>query len=73
MSETNKFSNIAAMLLGILGVGISLRMLLRHQYVTYEHGEWMWTPTIGILILGAWFFLIGLVGLINEKRRNQAN
>jgi hypothetical protein len=72
MEGTNRFWNISLMLLGIVVAVLSMvAFLLGHRYVYY--GEvWSegigWRSTIGLLLMGVWLFILGLVGLIRKKR-----
>lgn len=46
-------------------------MLLRHQYVYFSHfltiEYYPWNPTIVLLLLGVWLFILGLVGFIRAR------
>jgi hypothetical protein len=74
---TNRFANIACVVMGILVALLSLRLLSQHQYVTargrlFGEEPKTWIPTFVPLLLGVWLSLIGVVGLVDEKRRNKS-
>ena len=74
----SRFMNIAYVLVGCLGVISSVLPLLNHQYAflhrnVFTEDPKRWMPTIAILLLGIWFFILGLVGLIDEMRRTKPN
>jgi hypothetical protein len=72
MAVNNKFSNVALMLLGILLIAVCLPSVIRREYVWFrpegfaEGGPWL--ASAGFLVVSFWFFLIGLIGLIREKK-----
>lgn len=73
MEMGRRILNIAFTLFGIIVVFVSLRLVLRHQYALLRHRfltdePRIWVPTIVPLLLGIWIFLVGLVGLIDERR-----
>jgi hypothetical protein len=58
---------------GLCAIGASLRMLLRHEIVFFNpngglhFGRWVAAPAV--VLYSGWLFLMGLVGLIRERRR----
>lgn len=66
--------NVAFVLVGCLSVTSSVLLLLNHEYVflhrnVFTEDPKRWVPTIAALLLGIWFLILGLVGLIDEMRR----
>lgn len=54
----------------------SVRLLLLRQYAFLHHKflteePKVWRSTFVSLLLGAWIFVFGLVGLLDEKRRKR--
>jgi hypothetical protein len=68
MGTSNKILNVASMLLGGAVEFVFLRALFHHQYVLYSYRWQRWTPTLVLALMGAWFFVFGLVGLIRRKQ-----
>jgi hypothetical protein len=77
MEERGRFWNIVWMVLGILLMGLCLPFVVRRQYLIFvwggnwSEGAWAEYSTIGMFLVGIWFFLFGLIGFIHEKRRRE--
>jgi hypothetical protein len=61
-------SNIAFMVVGLFGLLISVPALLHHHYEYFDYFEGGWVSYIFYLLLGVWFFVFGLIGLVRVRR-----
>jgi TRAP-type C4-dicarboxylate transport system permease small subunit len=64
----NRTSNIMFVLIGALLLFISARSLLHHRNEYFDSLRQMWISYVALLLLGAWIFLYGLVGLVRNAR-----
>ena len=72
MAEMSRSGSLVFILIGMVIIGKSLLMLLRHEYVFYSHTDLMWELTLVMFLGGAWCVAVGLLGLIDEKRRGKS-
>jgi hypothetical protein len=63
-----KIQNGGLMLIGGMAVLISLLALVHHRYVFFYHRGQRWVPTLVPLLGGAWLFVVGLIGFLDDKK-----
>jgi hypothetical protein len=68
-----KIQNAGLMAIGIVTAVVSLWNLFHHRYSIYYAKGRAWVPTIAPLLCGAWLFVIGLIGFINDTRVERPN
>jgi hypothetical protein len=71
----NRFANIGLLLCGLLTIALCTRDLLQHQYAFIDR-LWPgdpkeWAPTSALLFGGVWLFLMGLLGLVRAKTKQE--
>jgi hypothetical protein len=69
MHTLTKVLNAAGMLAGGVAIILGTRLLLLHQYSIYSARRQHWIPTIVVVLIGVWLFVVGLVGFIRTMKR----
>lgn len=72
MTELSRSWSLIFILIGMVIIGRSLLMFFRREYVFYNHTDLMWELTIVMFLGGAWCVAVGVLGLIDEKRRGKS-
>jgi hypothetical protein len=70
MQTFSKVLNALGMIAGGVAMFFGIRFLLHHQYSLYSERTKHMIPTVVILLVGLWLFLVGLIGFMRSK--NQA-
>lgn len=65
--------NIAFMVVGLVFLLVAVPALLHHHFEFYDYFDRGWVSHISYLLLGAYFFLFGLIGLVRVKRGQQSD
>jgi len=68
----SRSGSLIFILIGMVIIGKSLLMFFSHQYVYYNHVDLMWSLTFVMFFGGAWCCVVGLLGVIDEKRRGKS-
>jgi hypothetical protein len=66
-----KIQNPVLMAIGTVTTLISIWYLFHHKYSIYYPKGRAWVPTFAPLLGGAWLFVIGLIGFINDRRQER--
>jgi|HubBroStandDraft_6_1064221.scaffolds.fasta_scaffold5457674_1 hypothetical protein len=62
--------NVVYVVVGLLGLLVSVPALLHHHYEYFDSFDEGWVPYIAFVLFGGCLFLYGLIGLVRAKRRN---
>ncbi len=75
---SGRFMNIFYLVVGCLLAIVSARLLIQHQYVLVHRRAFTedpkeMVPAIAPLFWGIWMLIVGIVGLIDERRSAKSN
>jgi len=69
MQTFTKILNSIGMIAGCVAMFFGIRFLLQHQYSIYSVRTHHMIPTVVILLVGVWLFVVGLIGFMRSKGR----
>jgi TRAP-type C4-dicarboxylate transport system permease small subunit len=74
METFKKILNSALIFVGGIVAFMNIRALLLHHQFVYFYGRGQrWVPTLVPALVGAWLFVFGLIGFIQQKRTNRSD
>ena len=64
--------NILFTVIGGVASCLWIAVLAKHQYAVYSYRRHYWIPTVVLALESIWMFLIGLVGLVRQRKNQNA-